>query len=161
MTGSNPSPAEHIVQACIRRGLSLATAESCTGGLLAARLTAVSGASGCFLGGVVAYDNAVKERLLGVSAALLEKHGAVSAAVAEAMAAGAQRVLAADYAAAITGIAGPTGGTSEKPVGLVYIAVAGEDGVWASENHFHGDRDAVRAQSVEKALAMLAETLGL
>ena len=119
-------PVEEIVlDLCRDRGLTLATAESCTGGLIGARLTEVAGASDVFVGGVIAYSNEVKERKLGVPAELLREHGAVSAEVGAAMASGARRELGADLAVADTGIAGPGGGTPEKPVGLVFLAVDG------------------------------------
>ena len=113
---------------CRERGLTLATAESCTGGLVAARLTSVPGSSDVFLGGVVSYANEVKARALGVPEEVLREHGAVSAETAAAMAAGARARLGADVAVAVTGIAGPGGGTAEKPVGLVYLHASGPDG---------------------------------
>jgi PncC family amidohydrolase len=122
-------PVEEIVlDLCREQGLTLATAESCTGGLIGARLTEVAGASDVFLGGVIAYSNEVKEKQLGVPNDLLREHGAVSAEVGAAMAAGARTALGADLAIADTGIAGPGGGTSEKPVGLVFLAVDGPGG---------------------------------
>ncbi len=124
-----------------RRGETLAVAESCTGGGLGAALVAVPGASEVFLGGVIAYANAVKRDLLGVPAALLDAHGAVSDPVAEAMAAGARRLTGATWAIAVTGIAGPGGGSTEKPVGLVHIAVAGPDGCRSEAVHFGGGRE--------------------
>ena len=114
-----------MLDACRERGLTLATAESCTGGLVAARLTSVPGSSDVFLGAVVAYADEVKARELGVPAEVLERHGAVSAEAAAAMAAGARARLGADVAVAVTGVAGPGGGTPEKPVGLVYLHAAG------------------------------------
>ncbi len=119
---------ELVLELCRDRGWTLATAESCTGGLVAARLTGVPGSSDVFLGGIVAYADDVKERELGVPAALLADHGAVSAEVAEAMAHGARARLGADVAVAVTGIAGPDGGTAEKPVGLVYLHAEGPEG---------------------------------
>ncbi|HIP99315.1 TPA: nicotinamide-nucleotide amidohydrolase family protein, partial [Candidatus Bipolaricaulota bacterium] len=109
-------------------GKTLAVAESCSGGLLAMRITEVPGASDYFLGGIVSYANAAKERLLAVPGEVLAERGAVSPECARAMALGVKRAFGADYALAITGIAGPGGGTPEKPVGLVYIAVAGPEG---------------------------------
>ena len=114
-----------MLELCRERGLTLATAESCTGGLVAARLTSVPGSSDVFLGGVVAYANEVKEAELDVPAEVLAEHGAVSAETAAAMARGARERLGADVAVAVTGIAGPGGGTPEKPVGLVYLHAAG------------------------------------
>ena len=123
-----------------RRGQTLAVAESCTGGGLGAALAAVPGASDVLLGGVIAYANSVKEGLLGVPAALLEAHGAVSDPVAQAMAEGARRATGADWALAITGVAGPGGGSPEKPVGLVHIAVAGPAGCSSEGVRFGASR---------------------
>ena len=115
------SVAEIVLDACRARGLSLAAAESCTGGLVAAGLTSVPGSSEVFRGGVVAYDDRVKVEQLGVPEEILAAHGAVSAETAEAMAAGARTAFGADVAVSVTGIAGPGGGTPEKPVGLVFL----------------------------------------
>jgi nicotinamide-nucleotide amidase len=119
---------ELVLSLATASGLRLATAESCTGGLVAARLTDVPGSSRSFVGGVVAYADEVKQAELDVPGELLAEHGAVSAEVAAAMAEGARRRLDADVAVAVTGIAGPDGGTPEKPVGLVYLHAAGPDG---------------------------------
>jgi nicotinamide-nucleotide amidase len=141
-------------------GLTVSVAESCTGGLLGGRLTSVRGSSAWFHGGVIAYDNMVKMKLLGVSAALLRRHGAVSAECAEGMARGARRATGTDVGVAITGIAGPDGGTKEKPVGLVHVAVSGPGAGVASKRHLiHGPREAVRSRAVSAALALLKETL--
>jgi nicotinamide-nucleotide amidase len=129
-----------VLELLRRRGETLAVAESCTGGGLGAALAAVPGASDVFLGGVIAYANAVKQGLLGVSADLLASHGAVSDPVAIAMAEGALRCSGADWSIAVTGIAGPGGGTAEKPVGLVHIAVAGPDGVRSAGVRFGAAR---------------------
>lgn len=123
---------------------TLAVAESCTGGMVGERLTSAPGSSVWFKGGIIAYANEVKEQQLRVPASLLDTHGAVSAPVAEAMAEGVKARLGTDYALAVTGIAGPDGGTAEKPVGLVYTAVAGPDSVHVEEHRFKGNRDAVR-----------------
>lgn len=139
----------------IDRGLTIGTAESCSGGLIAHALTNVDGASRWFVGGVVAYSNAVKTSLLGVDAADLDRHGAVSEPVARAMAEGVRRVLGADCGIGVTGIAGPTGGTAEKPVGLVYIAVAVPTGTTVTRNVFAGSRLDVKRQTAERALTML------
>lgn len=144
-----------LVEACVARGVTLATAESCTGGLAAARITAVSGSSAVFLGGIVSYANTAKRALLGVPQPVLEQDGAVSEACAAAMAEGARQRLKADLAVAVTGIAGPTGGTPEKPVGLVCFGVAAADGVRTEHRLFTGDREAVRLQATEHALALL------
>jgi nicotinamide-nucleotide amidase len=151
--------AEVVVVGLRRRGERLATAESCTGGLVSTRLTDVPGASEVFLGGIVAYSNEVKQRQLDVPLAALVEHGAVSEEVARAMADGARRRLAADWGVAITGIAGPTGGTEDKPVGLVHWAVAGPDGVSAAHRVFPGDRSVVREWSCNAALDMLRRRL--
>lgn len=133
----------------------LATAESCTGGSVAARITSVAGASDYFLGGIVAYSNDAKVKLLGVSLETLATRGAVSAECAREMAEGARRALGADLAVSTTGIAGPGGATARKPVGLVYIALAGPDGVRAEEFHFPGGRAVITDAATEAALLML------
>jgi len=153
-------PVEAIVlDLCRERGLTLATAESCTGGLVAARLTSVAGASDVFVGGVVSYANEVKARELGVSDEILERHGAVSAEAAEAMAAGARARLGADVAVSATGIAGPGGGSPQKPVGLVYLHADGPDGALARELNVPGDRDAIRARATVAALHLVRTLL--
>lgn len=144
--------AEIVLGLCEERGYTLATAESCTGGLVAARLTSVAGASHVFLGGVVAYANEVKNAELGVASDLLERHGAVSAQVAEAMAHGVRERLGADVAVAVTGIAGPGGGTPEKPVGLVYVHACAPDGEHATRSELPGDRELVRGRATALAL---------
>jgi len=150
---------ELVLDLCRERGLTLATAESCTGGLVAARLTAVAGSSDVFRGGVVAYANEVKAGELGVPEQLLERYGAVSAEVAAAMAAGARGRLGADVALAATGVAGPGGGTPEKPVGLVYLHAEGPGGEQALELSLPGGRSAVRARSTVAALHLLRQLL--
>jgi competence/damage-inducible protein CinA-like protein len=150
---------EHVLALLRARGLGLATAESCTGGMVAARLTGVPGASESFLGGVVAYSDELKTRGLGVSTELLEEHGAVSAAVAEAMARGARERLGTDVAVAVTGIAGPDGGTPDKPVGLVYLHAEGPDGGLGREFSFPGDRGSIRARSTVGALHLVRRLL--
>lgn len=150
---------EAVIRLLIDRKKTVAVAESCTGGGLGARLTSVPGSSAAFLGGFITYSNAAKQALLGVPAGLLEARGAVSAPVAEAMAAGARERLGADYALSITGVAGPDGGTPEKPVGLVYVGLAGPRGVRITENHFIGIREDVRRRSTQLALQMLREDL--
>ncbi len=146
---------EVVINDLRRRGQTLATAESCTGGLVSARLTDVAGASEAFVGGVVSYSNDVKENQLGVPLDVLVEHGAVSEEVARAMAAGARTRLGADWGIGITGIAGPTGGTEDKPVGLVHWAVAGPSGVWAEQRVFRGDRSVVREWSLNSSLDLL------
>ncbi len=136
-------------------GATLATAESCTGGLVGEMITAVSGSSRYYLGGAVTYANAAKVDLAGVDAALIERHGAVSEPVAEAMAVGIRRRLGADWGVATTGIAGPTGGTDEKPVGLVVMAVAGPAGCEVHRRSFPGGRDVVRHRAAVAVLGYL------
>ena len=140
---------------------TVATAESCTGGLLGKLLTDVSGSSAYYVGGFVTYSNTQKTERLGVPAELIERHGAVSAVVAEAMAAGCRRTTGSDYALAITGVAGPTGGTPEKPVGLVYVALAGPRSGSVKECHFSDrlGREAIRDRSAKTALNLLRLTL--
>jgi nicotinamide-nucleotide amidase len=141
------------------RGFKLATAESCTGGLLAKRITDVPGSSAYFERGFITYANAAKVEELGVSAADLERHGAVSAAIAEQMARGACRVAGAQVGVGITGIAGPEGGTPEKPVGTVYIAVVSPDGETVRPYRFMGSRVVVRERSVQLALDLVRRRL--
>ena len=141
------------------RGATLAVAESCTGGLVGARVTSVRGSSRYFLGGVIAYDNAVKERLLAVDGEALRRSGAVSAEVARQMAAGVRHLLGADYGIGITGIAGPDGGSARKPVGLVFVAVAGARGCRVCRNVYRGGRLAVRRAAAEAALGLLTNML--
>jgi PncC family amidohydrolase len=148
-----------VLGLCRERGLTLATAESCTGGLIGARLTEIAGSSDVFLGGLIAYANDVKEKQLGVPAELLREHGAVSAEVGAAMAAGARRELGADVAIADTGIAGPGGGTPEKPVGLVFLAVDGPSGARTQRLQLQGDRETVRLRATALALHMLRREL--
>lgn len=140
---------------CIEGQLTVATAESCTGGMVADTLTDIPGSSRYLVGGVVAYSDRVKEEQLGVPAELIRLHGAVSAQVARAMAIGARGRLSADLAVAITGIAGPDGGTDAKPVGLAYVAVAGPRGVDVRRHAWRGDRLENKAASVRSAIEML------
>lgn len=155
--GRGPLGAEQVPELAERlqdRGWMLATAESCTGGWIAKVLTDLAGSSAWFAGGIVSYSNAAKQALLGVSAATLERHGAVSGECALEMVAGALSAFDADIALSVTGIAGPGGGSTEKPVGTVWIGWQrrGEDGE-ARRFVFEGDRDAVRQQTVAAALA--------
>jgi nicotinamide-nucleotide amidase len=140
-------------------GHSLALAESCTGGLVGKMLTDVSGASGYFLGGIVAYDNRIKREMLGVEESALDEHGAVSGAVAEQMARGARGRFGSDWALSLTGIAGPAGGSEEKPVGLVWIGLAGPEGAKAFRHVFAGERDRVRNRAALTALDHLRRAL--
>jgi len=137
------------------RGQTLATAESCTGGLIGQEITAVPGASSYYVGGVVAYANEAKTAALGVPEPLIAEHGAVSEPVAAAMAAGCRLRLGADWAVSVTGIAGPTGGTEEKPVGLVHIGVAGPGGAAAHRHVLPGSRELVRLRACRTALNLL------
>lgn len=138
-------------------GKTLVTAESCTGGGIGAALTSVPGSSAVYKGGIISYTNEVKHKLLGVPEACLLKCGAVSAAVAEAMAAGARKALAGDIAVSVTGLAGPGGDAFGNPVGTVFIGFADETQVISREFHFSGDREAVRNQAVCAALVMILE----
>lgn len=149
--------AVRVLEACRRRGLKVATAESCTGGLVAAALTEIAGSSEVVDCGFVTYSNAAKQAMLGVPQGVLERHGAVSRETAEAMADGAIARSVADLAVAITGIAGPGGGSAEKPVGLVHFAAAARAGRRLHSERRFGDtgRSTVRARSVSEALAML------
>jgi nicotinamide-nucleotide amidase len=137
------------------RGLSLATAESCTGGLVAGRLTDIPGSSDVFRGAIVAYDDEIKQGLLGVDPSLLASHGAVSAEVAAAMARGARERLDADVAVSVTGVAGPGGGSDEKPVGLVFLHASGPMGERDLRFSFPGDRETIRSRSAVAALHLV------
>jgi len=145
--------------ALVAQGQTLVTAESCTGGMIGARLTTMPGASAWYLGGVVSYDDAVKRELLGVPGHVLRDHGAVSAETASAMAEGARDRLGATWALSITGIAGPGGGTPQKPVGLVYVGVAGALGTTTRELRLHGDRERIRLRACTMALHLLREVV--
>jgi PncC family amidohydrolase len=146
---------QQVGRALLDRGWDLALAESCTGGLIGFRITAVSGSSGYFCGGVVAYENRVKERLLGVRSATLRLHGAVSAETAVEMARGARRLFGAKVALSVTGVAGPGGGTEAKPVGLVYAAACSGRKKVFTERHFAGGREHVRRRAADMALELL------
>jgi PncC family amidohydrolase len=146
---------EEIIARLVEKGRTVAVAESCTGGLVGHRLTQVPGSSAAFLGGVIAYHNAVKERVLGVPADILERQGAVSEATALAMAKGVRRLLGADMAVAVTGIAGPSGATDDKPVGLTYVALVGPETRTCERHLWRGERTANKESSAEAALALL------
>jgi PncC family amidohydrolase len=148
---------EQLQERCLGRGLTLATAESCTGGYIAKSITDVAGSSGYFRGGVVSYSNEVKMRLLGVPADQLAAHGAVSAQVARSMAVGALAATGADLAVAVTGISGPSGGSAAKPVGLTYVAVADSAGVEVRRFTWQGDRAANREATARAAVELLLE----
>jgi PncC family amidohydrolase len=142
-----------------QRGLRLAVAESCTGGLVSHRITNAPGSSAYYLGSVTAYANAIKERVLHVRRGTLRRYGAVSEQAALEMARGVRRVLRADIGLAVTGVAGPGGGTPEKPVGLVYIALATAAGEWAERCMWDGDRWENKARSAEAVLGLLRRYL--
>jgi PncC family amidohydrolase len=144
-----------VGQALGAHGLTLALAESCTGGLIGHSVTSVPGSSAYFLGGVISYANQVKVDLLGVRPETLDADGAVSRATAEQMAEGARQRLGADIGLSVTGIAGPTGDTAEKPIGLTWIGVAGPHGIRSQRFVFAGDRAAVKQQAAEAALTQL------
>jgi nicotinamide-nucleotide amidase len=150
---------EHVLDLCRARGLTLATAESCTGGLVAARLTSVPGSSDVFRGAIVAYANEVKEAELGVPASTLAEYGAVSMETALAMAEGARERLGVDVAVSVTGIAGPDGATPDKPVGLVHFAAVGPDGALVHDFEVPGDRGVIRSRSAVVALHLLRRLL--
>lgn len=154
-----PEIAHGLVDALTQRQLTLATAESCTGGGIGAAITSVPGSSACFLGGVIAYSNAAKRSLLQVPAEALETHGAVSEPVARAMAEGARAALGSDLAVATTGIAGPGGGSPDKPVGTVDVAVAGPEGTVHRRLKLLGKRDTVRQAATQWALKMVWDRL--
>src|SRR5574337_1062901 len=149
----------HISNTLLARGWMLATAESCTGGLIAAACTDLAGSSQWFERGFVSYSNAAKVQCLGVPADLIAQHGAVSESVARAMAAGAVRHSAAQVSLAVTGVAGPTGGTPDKPVGTVWFGWHVAGSTHSELRRFAGDRAAVRAQTVRHALRRLRELL--
>lgn len=139
--------------------LTIATAESCTGGLLASTLTDLAGSSDYVLGGVIAYRNSVKQNLLGVPRSTLEQRGAVSPETAAEMAHGVRRLLASDLAVAVTGIAGPGGGSADKPVGLVYLHLSAPGAEWSRRNVWPHDRTGNKRATVEAALALVQQYL--
>jgi len=147
--------AMNLVELLKARNLTCATAESCTGGGVGQAITSVPGSSAVFAGGVISYSNDVKKAVLGVSAATLESVGAVSAETAEQMAQGVRQLLKVDLAVSLTGIAGPDGGSDEKPVGLVWFGLATKDGVRSEKAIFRGDREGIRRNAVIHALGML------
>jgi len=157
VAGALVALAEQLQGRCLGRGITVAVAESCTGGLVAASITEVAGSSGYFLGGVVSYANTAKELLLDVPGAVLAAHGAVSAQTARAMAAGARARFGARLAASVTGIAGPDGGSAAKPVGLTYVAVADAAGTDVRRFTFGGDRAANREAAAQAVLEWLVE----
>ena len=151
--------AEKLVKLLTEKQRTCATAESCTGGGVGYAITAISGSSAVFWGGVISYNNSVKQGVLGVPEEVLEAKGAVSSECASAMAEGARRLLKTDLAVSITGIAGPGGGSEEKPVGLVWFGLASKTDTVTEKMVFPGDREAVRTAAIEYALGLLlAET---
>lgn len=154
------SGTEGFCEAFARTGLKLSLAESCTGGMIGSMITSVSGASSFFLGSAVTYSNESKERILGVSHDSLVKYGAVSEAVAKEMAEGSLKVYDSDIAASVTGIAGPNGGTPEKPVGTVWMAVTDGKRTVAYENHFEGSRDRIRELTSYVLMVRIMEFIG-
>ena len=156
----NKKQIEKLANTLLEKQFTLAVAESCTGGMLAQQFTALSGSSKWFECGFVTYSNASKIRLLGVEAHVIDKHGAVSAQVAEQMALGVLNHSDADISVSITGLAGPSGGTAEKPVGTVYIGTALKyEPANSSLHHFSGDRQSIREQTTQAAIAQLWEQL--
>lgn len=160
MSGAHEDLCRRLADALQRDGLMLATAESCTGGMIAAACTDLAGSSNWFERGFVTYSNEAKTELLGVDAALVAQHGAVSEVVARAMAFGAVRHSRAQVAVAVTGIAGPAGGSADKPVGTVWFGFMVRGALTSETRRFDGDRAAVRAATVRHALTRLAELLG-
>jgi len=152
--------ARSVGQALRAAGRTVATAESCTGGWISKALTDVAGSSGWVIGGIVSYADAAKSALLGVPGELIQAHGAVSEPVVRAMAEGARKVTGADVSVAVSGVAGPDGGSAEKPVGTVWFAWARPDGLKSECVHFPGDRDDVRRRTVRHALLGLIEAAG-
>ncbi len=150
---------EQIILKLIENNITLSTAESCTGGSLGKIITSVPGVSGIYGFGFITYANEAKEKILGVKHETLEKHGAVSPETALQMANGARRVSGSDIAVSVTGIAGPGGGTKEKPVGLVYIAISDKTGSEYRKLNLSGNRDEVRAQTCDKVFELVAERI--
>jgi PncC family amidohydrolase len=157
----NPNQALELGNLLKKRRLTICAAESCTGGLFLSALTDISGSSAYVLGGVVTYSNETKQQMINVQASTLENFGAVSAETAREMATGVRDLFKADIGVSITGIAGPMGGTPEKPVGLVYIGVATQDILQVSQYIWQGNRVENKVQSVRQAIQLVEEILGL
>ena len=155
----DPALAARLQALAVERGLTVGTAESCTGGLIGHALTSVAGSSDYYRGGVISYSNELKVLLLGVPETTIVRHGAVSAQVAVAKAEGERQRLADDYALSVTGVAGPGGGTAAKPVGLTYVAAAGPRGHEVRRHQWPGDRAANKAWSAAAALELLLDVL--
>ena len=151
--------AQELVNIAKERKLKIATAESCTGGMISSAITSISGSSSVLEYGFITYSNIAKEKILRVEHNTIEKYGAVSQETAREMANGALKTSEADIAVAVTGIAGPTGGSVEKPVGLVYIAIATEDKVQVIKNNFTGNREAIRLEATKKGLELLIKAI--
>ena len=154
---NNIASAEYLLSLCREKHITLSTAESCTGGMIGATLTAIPGSSDIYLGGIISYANSVKENLLGVSGETLATVGAVSAETATAMAIGAKTATQATLAVSVTGIAGPGGATHDKPVGLVHFAIASPSSTHTEYRIFSGNREQVRLQTVQAALSLLTQ----
>jgi competence/damage-inducible protein CinA C-terminal domain len=152
--------AQSLGKILTQRRLTIAVAESCTGGMIGAAITRVPGSSAYFKGGVIAYSNEIKEKVLGVPKGILETKGAVSAEVVEAMAKGAAKVCAASCSIAVSGIAGPDGGSTNKPVGLVWIGICVKDDVQSFKCNFAGNRERVRKEATKEGLRKMVERLG-
>ena len=150
---------QEVTQQLAQRGETITCAESCTGGLLAAALTRLPGSSAWFETGFVTYSNHAKQQLLNVNATTLSHYGAVSEETVREMALGALIATKADYAISISGIAGPDGGSEDKPVGTVWFSLATKQRIWAKEQHFEGDREAIRTQAVRFALMLMKKYL--
>jgi nicotinamide-nucleotide amidase len=148
-----------VVEKLKQHNLHIATAESCTGGLIAGAITSISGASDIFNCGIICYSNDIKQNILNVDKDILNNYGAVSYQTAQALALSVQNLAQADIAISTTGIAGPTGGTVNKPIGLVFIALAYNDDCLVEEYHFSGDRQSIREQSVSAAFCLLSKHL--
>jgi PncC family amidohydrolase len=146
-----------LQETCLAAGLTVSTAESCTGGLIGDRITSVDGSSGYYLGGAISYSDALKQSLLGVPGGTLARHGAVSAQTAVAMADGARRAFGTDLAVSVTGVAGPGGGSASKPVGLVYVAASSAVGTEVRRYHWLADREGNKRLSAAAALDLLRE----
>ena len=156
---SQSALAEKLVSLAREKNITFGTAESCTGGLISAAVTDISGASSVFWGGIVSYDNSIKENLLGVKSETLSTVGAVSEETATQMAMGAVRALSVDFAVSVTGIAGPGGATQNKPVGLVYVGVRYKNKSKVCKCFFSGNRQEVILQATKKALQLLKNTV--
>ena len=152
--------AEKTCRTLLSRRMTVSVAESCTGGMIGAALTAVPGSSACFSGGVIAYADEVKKNVLGVPARVLDRHGAVSAGTVTAMARNVRLLMKTDYGVAVSGIAGPAGGTARKPVGLVYVGISSGAVTRSFRYRFDGGRQKVRSETVAAALGRLLKMIG-